>query len=150
MASAQQQILDALQTLLAAGGTVAAGSVFVDRVDPLQPEELPAILIEEGSAGESVEPYTISGLERRELAVQVHCVLANSTSAAADSRAFGVAVEKLMASNAAAQALPKVVSLQLQATRPTLQGEGDRLLATRSQSWQLAYLVRPEAPDILL
>jgi len=149
MASAQQQILDALQTLLAAGGTVAAGSVFVDRVDPLQPAELPAILLEEGSAGESVEPYTISGLERRELAVQVHCVLANSTSAAADSRAFGVAVEKLIAPSATLQTLAKI-GVQLQATRPTLQGEGDRLLATRSQSWQFAYLVRPEAPDILL
>jgi len=149
MASAQQQILDALQTLLAAGATVAASRVFVDRVDPLQPSELPAILIEEGSAGESVEPYTISGLERRELAVQVHCVLANSTSAAADSRAFGVAVEKLMAASTALQTLAKL-GVQLQATRPTLQGDGDRLLATRSQSWQFAYLVRPEAPDILL
>jgi len=149
MASAQQQILNALQALLAAGATVAGIRVFVDRVDPLQPSELPAILIEEGSAGESVEPYTISGLERRELAVQVHCVISHSTSAAADSRTFGVAVEKLIAASTALQILAQL-GVQLQATRPTLQGEGDRLLATRSQSWQLAYLVRPEAPDILL
>jgi len=149
MASAQQQILDALQTLLAAGGTVAGSRVFLDRVDPLQPSELPAILIEEGSSGETAESFTISGIDRRELAVEVHCVISHSTTAAADARAFGVAVEKLIAPSAALS-VKASQGIQLQATRPALQGEGDRLLATRSQSWTFAYLVRSEAPDILL
>ena len=149
MASAPQQILDTLQAVLAAGATVAAARVFVDRVDPLQASELPAILIEEGTGGESAQPFTISGIDRRELSVQVHCVIAHSSNAANQSRDFGVAVEKLLAASAAVQAKASQ-GVQLENSRPTLQGDGDRLLASRSQSWQFAYLVRPEAPDILL
>ncbi len=149
MASAPQQILDTLQAVLAAGATAAGARVFVDRVDPLQASELPAILIEEGSSGESAQPFTISGIDRREVSVQVHCVIAHSAAAAAASRDFGVAVEKLLSASTAVQAKASQ-GMQLESSRPTLQGEGDRLLASRSQSWVFAYLVRPEAPDILL
>lgn len=148
MASAQQQILNALQAVLAAGGTVAGSRVFVDRVNPLQASELPAILIEEGSAGESVESFMTDTIDRRDLTVDVHCVISNSTTAASDARDFGVAVEKLIVTNAALAALVPL-GVQLQATRPTLQGNGDRLLACRSQSWQFSYLVHPATPDVL-
>jgi hypothetical protein len=143
---AQQQILNALQALLAAGGTVAGASVFVDRVDPLQPEELPAILIEED--GETVDPYTIHGVEQRELSVTVSPVLAHSTTAAADVRAFGLVVEKLIAPSTALAALAKL-GVRITASRPVLNGEGDRMLAARQQSWRLTYLVNASTPDII-
>ena len=61
MPHAQQQILNAVQTVLASGATAAGARVFLDRVDPLQATELPALLVEEGGEGESIEPLTVHG-----------------------------------------------------------------------------------------
>lgn len=145
---AQQQILNALQALLAAGGTVAGARVFVDRVDPLQPEELPAILIEEDTDGETAEPDTIHGLEQRELSVIVSGILANSSTAAADARAFGLAIEKLVSPSAALQALAKM-GHRITSSRLEINGASDTLLAARQQTWRFAYLVNPATPDII-
>lgn len=142
---AQQQLLNALQATLAAGATLAGTRVFVDRVDPLQPEELPAILIEED--GETAEPFRIDGLEQRELSVNVHCVIAHSTTAAPQARAFGLAVEKLLANQSAWRPDANVMVNRITSSRPVTNGEADRLLATRQQAWVFAYLVRPETPD---
>ena len=147
MAHAQQQILDALQALLAAGGTVAGSRVLVDPVDPLQPSDLPAIVLQE--QGETIEPFTISNIEVRELSVQLHCVIAHSSTAAASARAFGLAVEKLIA-NSPALAVMATQGVRLSSSRPTLDGDTDRLLAARVQSWTFSYLVRSEAPDLIL
>lgn len=144
---AQQQILNALQALLAAGGTVAGNRVYLDRVDPLQSDELPAILIEEED-GETAEPYTIHGVEQRELSVSISAVLAHSSTAAADARAFGLAVEKLIAPSTALAALAKL-GVRITASRPHNNGEGDRLLAARQQSWRFTYLVSATTPDII-
>ena len=145
---AQQQLLNALQATLAAGGTVAGTRVFVDRVDPLQPEELPAILIEED--GETAEPFRIDGLEQRELSVNVHCVIAHSTTAAPQARAFGLAVEKLLADAPAWRPDANVMVNRITSSRPVTNGEADRLLATRQQAWVFAYLVQPERPELFV
>ncbi len=149
MAHAQQQILDALQALLAAGGTVAGTRVFLDRVDPLQASELPAILIEEEPEGESAEPETIHGVERRELAVLVSGVVTHGTTAAADARALGLAIEKLVAPSTALAALAKL-GVRITNSRMVVQGEFDRLLAARQQSWRFTYLVNAATPDVIL
>lgn len=148
MAHAQQQILDALKTLLAAGGTVAGTRVFLDRVDPLQPTELPAILIEEEPEGESAEPYTVHGVEQRELAVLVSGVLSHSTTAAADARNLGLAIEKLIAPSTALAALAKL-GVRITNSRMVVQGDLDRLLAARLQSWRFTYLVNAATPDVI-
>jgi len=148
MAHAQQQVLNALQALLASGGTAAGARVFLDRVDPLQPEELPAIVIEEEGDGEVSEPYTISSLDARELSVQVTCVLAQSTTAAADARAFGLSVEKLIAPSTALAAIAKR-GHRITGSRQENNGEGDRLFAARVQAWHFAYLVNPDTPDVI-
>lgn len=149
MAHAQQQVLDALQAVLIAGGTVAGSRVFVDRVDPLQREELPAILIEEDADGERAETDDLDGMERRELRVLVHCVLADSDGAAAAGRDFGLAVEKLVSPSVAIRAFsttgPRLIS-----SRMLQNGEGDRLLGGRQQAWLIDYCVYPSAPDEIL
>lgn len=149
MAHAQQQVLDALQTLLAAGGTVAGANVFVDRVDPLQENELPAILIGEDGDGETSEPATIGALEQRTLAVQVSCVLKDSTTAAADAREFGLAVEKLIAGSTAL-ALVARMGWYITGSRQVNNGEADRFFASRVQSWRFGYMVAATAPDVIL
>ncbi|MGH6625144.1 MAG: hypothetical protein ACRECD_01130 [Burkholderiaceae bacterium] len=148
MAHAQQQILDALAALLSSGGTVAGTRVFVDRVDPLQANELPAILIEEDQEGESAEPYTIHGVEQRELSVLVSGVLSHSTTAAADARALGLAMEKLIAPSTALAALAKL-GVRITHSRLVITGELDRLLAARQQSWRFTYLVNAATPDVI-
>lgn len=149
MAHAQQQILDALQTLLASGGTVAGSRVFVDRVDPLQPADLPAIVILEEEEGESADLYMIEGTEQRTLSVAVHCILSASATAAADARAFGLAVEKLIAPSTAIKALC-TLGHRINSSRQTNNGDGDVLLASRHQTWRFSYLVNPATPDTIL
>ena len=145
---AQQQVLNALQALLAAGGTVAGARVYLDRADPLTASELPAILIEE-DGGESAEPSTIHGVEQRELGVQVAAVLSHSTTAAADARAFGLAVEKLIATSTSLRALAKL-GVRIASSRQINSGEFDRLMAAREQSWRFTYLVDAATPDVII
>lgn len=147
MAHAQQQILDALKAVLLAGGTSAGSNVFLDRVDPLQPNELPAIRIEEEPEGESAAPFTVHGIEQRELAVSVSGVVTHSTTAAADARALGLAIEKLVAPSSALAALA-TQGIRITNSRMVINGEGDRLMAAREQSWRFVYLVNPATPDI--
>lgn len=149
MPHAQQQVLNAIQAVLAAGGTQAAARVFVDRVDPLQATELPAICIEEGDNGETAEVAFLDGNHRRELAVVINCVLADTTNAGANSRAFGLEVEKLLAASSTVAALCRL-GFGISSSRIVNQGEGDRLLASRQQTWQFAYAVSPLAPDVIL
>lgn len=148
MAHAQQQVLDALQTLLAAGGTVAGSRVYVDQVDPVQAHELPAILIEEED-GETSEPATVGNIEQRELSVQVSCMLEDSTTAAAQAREFGLAVEKLIAGSAAIAAIARL-GWNITSSRQVNNGAADRLFASRVQSWRFVYMVAATAPDVIL
>ena len=147
MAHAQQQIIDALQALLAAGATVAGTRVYADSFDPLQGSALPAIVLQE--SGETIEEFTISGFEERELSVQVHCVLAHNTTAIASARSFGLAVEKLIAASAALAALCSQ-GVRITASRPDVDTGTERVLASRVQSWTFSYLVQSTAPDIIL
>lgn len=147
MAHAQQQILDALQALLISGNTVAAGRVFVDRVDPLQANELPAILIDEGEDGERVEVEDLDDGQVRETTFMVACVMSSDDAPAA--RAFGLSVEKLIASNSALRALARE-GPDLMANRRLQNGEADRLFSGRLHSWRIAYAVNPIAPDLIV
>lgn len=149
MAHAQQQVLDALQAVLAAGGTAAGTRVFVDRVDPLQREELPAILIDEDVDGERAETDDLEGVERRELRMVINCVMADSEGAAAAGRSFGLAVEKLVSPCVALRAF-SATGPRLTSSRMLQNGEGDRLLGGRQQAWLIDYCVDPSAPDVIL
>lgn len=149
MAHAQQQVLDALQAALIAGATVAGSRVFVDRVDPLQKHELPAILIDEDADGERAETDDLAGMERRELRVTINCVLVDREGAAAEGRAFGLAVEKLVSPCAVLRAF-SATGPRMTSSRMLQNGEGDRLFGGRQQAWLVDYCVYPSAPDVIL
>ena len=149
MAHAQQQVLDAVQAVLAAGGTVAGSRVYLDRVDALQATELPAILITEEQGGETAEQFAVHGIDKRDLSVQVHCVLAHTTTAAADARSFGLEVEKLLAASTSLAAKCSQ-GWRMTNSRLDINGDADRLLAVRQQSWTFSYLVPATAPDVLI
>lgn len=142
----QQQILDQIQTTLVAGATSAESRVYVDRVDPLQPGDLPAILVDESPEGEQVQPFTVGGVYRRDLAVQIHCVFAHGSAAAVQARDLALEVEKLLQTSQPLAALC-TVGIELNASRHLISGEGDRLMASRETSWTMSYAAHASTPD---
>lgn len=150
MAHAQQQILDAVKAALDTGAIVASGRVFLDRDDALHPNELPAILIEEDAAGESVEPQTMHGLQSRELRVNVRVFPAEGNTAAASARELGLKVEKVLAAPAASLAINLCKGgVRLAVSRHLNSGDGERVLAARYQTWRMSYFVRAHTPDVI-
>ncbi|CAH1387021.1 hypothetical protein [Candidatus Nitrotoga sp. M5] len=146
-APAQLQILNALKTLLVAGSTAAGARVFLHRTDPLQADELPALVIEEAGPI-TMETIMMDGSERRDMDVIVYCALAASDTAAADSMTFGLATEKLIAADTGLQTLCQFGVNILERSNP-MNGEGDRFLAASQQKWRFGYWVHPLNPDVI-
>lgn len=142
MAHLQQQILDRIKTTLEAAGL----RVFVDREDPLQPHELPAVLVDESPDGEQIEPLTISGADRRALGVDIRYIVAGGPSVTALAREGGLQIEKLIHTSAPLAALCPL-GIQLNASRLLVGGDADRAMRTREQAWTFAYAARSETPD---
>lgn len=138
-----------VQSELAGGSTAAGARVFLDRVDPLQKTELPAILIDESTDGETIGPYTVHGVDQRDLGITISCVVTYGSTAGASARALGLEVEKLLAASTALAALAKL-GVQITNSRLVISGEQDRLMASREQQWRLMYLVAATAPDTIL
>jgi hypothetical protein len=148
-AHAQQQILHALATTLVAAGTQAAARVFVDRADPLQATDLPAILVDESSEGETLQP-TLGSIYERALAVRITCVVAATSAALAQAREMGKEVEQALAVPGTPVDLLARGGLVLQTSRPSQSPDADRLLALREQEWQLTYFTHAATPDVLV
>ena len=150
MAHVQQQILDAIQAVLIAAATPAGGRVYIDHLDPLSVDQLPAILVEEAPSGESVASSTVSGVQRRDLRVSITPVVSHATEYGARARDLGLQIEKALHA-----AVPQLTALAkagyaLETGRPLLSGEGKDAKAARQQIWRFSYLVRPGAPDVAL
>lgn len=149
MAHAQQQILEAVRSILAAGATAAGSNVFLDRVDAVPPNLLPAILVDESADGETVTLNTFGSIEERALGVSINCVVDHGPEAVARSRDLGLQVEKLLAASAPLRALCKL-GVQITGNRPVIGEDKDRLIASRAQDWRMTYMVAAEAPDQIL
>lgn len=142
----QQQILEAVEAALKAAATPAGNRVFLDLLDPLEDDQLPAIVVLEAPEGEQIEPQTVNGLEQRQFAVSVQCMVAHSTDYARQARALGAAVERVL--GAPRMPIPKPGRSRLRASRITLIGDADRAVASREQTWQFAYYTRRGEPDV--
>lgn len=149
MAHAQEQILAEVEAVLLAASTAAGNNVFLDRVDPLQPGELPALLIEEAPEGESAAPHTVGGIERRDYAVQIAAVVQHATLYGQQARALGLEVEKAIAASTALRALAKG-GVRITSSRLPMSGESETPKAARQQIWRFIYFVRPAAPDVIV
>lgn len=146
MAHVQQQILNALQTLLAAGGTAAGTQVYVDQVDPLAKGITAAIVVGENPDGEEIQPGSITDIQQRTLAIDITCVQRGCDATAAAARAFGLAVEKLVSPRGGALA---AIAKQwdLTASRPETNGEGEDMVVARVLTYKFMYFVRKASPD---
>lgn len=144
----QQQIIDAVQALLAGGGTAAGGNVFADRVSAIPEGLLPAIAVEEAPRGESVQPATISGLQERTFEVLVTCTVKAAEGYAAAARALGLEVEKLLATSDALTTLAGG-GVAIVASDLDRDGAGSRPMAARRQVWRFIYYCDPATPDVV-
>jgi hypothetical protein len=143
MAHLQQQVLDSIKATLEAAGL----RVFVDREDPLQSHELPAVLVDESPEGETISGTDLGPILQRTLAVRLRCVVAGGV-AMAQARALGLQTEQAMVAPSTPLALLAKGGVALQGSRPSLGGDGDRLAALREQDWAITYFSTAEAPDV--
>lgn len=147
MPHVQEQILAAVVERLIDADTAAGSNVFLDRVDPLQADELPALLVDESPQGESSQPYTVGGLEQRQYAVRVASVVSHTTAYGSRARDLGLQVEKALSSASVLTRLAKG-GVRIVSSRLTLSGEVEEAKAARQQTWLFTYVVRPSAPDV--
>jgi hypothetical protein len=147
VAHLQQQILDTVTAILVAASTDAGANVFLDHLDPLELNELPAILVEESPVGESVAAETVGGLLERRYAVRITGVVAHATQYGAKAREMGLQIEKALdAAGAQIFALAKG-GYALESSRLLLSGESKDAKAAREQNWHFTYYAFPGAPD---
>lgn len=142
----QQQILEAVVATLTGAATPAGNRVFLDLLDPLEDDQLPAIVVLEAPEGEQIEPQTVNGLEQRQFAVSVHCMVRHSTDYAKQARALGAAVERVL--GAPRLSIPKPGRARIRASRISLVGDVDRAVAVREQTWLFTYSTRRGEPDV--
>ncbi|HYF17692.1 MAG TPA: hypothetical protein VEA40_07455 [Ramlibacter sp.] len=148
----QQRILDALEAaLVAAGGSGGWGNrVFVDRVDALQPGELPAILIEAGE--ETVDFASPSGnygrqqRQRRDFNVLVCPCAAHNDEAGKQLRAMCKEIELAIFADAPLNDLARDVP-RLLGSKTSLFGEGTSVLAQQPMAWSFPYFTLSNQPD---
>ncbi len=148
MAHVQQQILEGVRAALIAAATAAGDRVFLDRIDPLEAAELPALLVEESPNGETLDPQDVHGMEQRLYPVLVTAVVAHAADYSSQARALGLEVEKVL--GVPTFHVPKPGRARIASTRMALSGEGDRSVAAREQTWNFTYFTRRGAPDVAL
>ncbi len=149
----QDQILDGLKALLVAANTSAAGSVFVERVDPLPAGKMPAIEIEAGD--EDIEPPTTIGyprLQSRAFQISIRCTVAANVDYRKAAGNLAKQVEAAIAASLAAQTLAGIAKGGVHLVRSTIEkdGQGEKALYSIVQTWVAGYQTRANAPDVSL
>ena len=145
MTHVQQLTLNAVQTAIALAAVVPAGRVYLDRVDPLQPSELPCICITEDGPelvdylGQEPDGF----YQKRTLDVQVCCVVAPGATAA-DARTLGLAVEQALQRSTVLRWL--MAGYQISSSDYEQSGVAERLFNQRVQRWQFTYTANSNDP----
>lgn len=150
MPHAQQITLDAIAACIAAvPGVALAGGVYVDRVDPLQPEQLPCVCIDEDGP-ETVD--TLGGIgdgftQRRTLNVKICAVIAANAPASV-ARQNGLLIEQGLYNNAPLQTL--MSGYEIVSSDYEQSGANESLYNQRVQRWQFTYTTRSNDPSKLI
>lgn len=145
MAHVQQLTLDAVQAAIALAAVVPTGRVYLDRIDPLQPTELPCICITEDGPelvdylGQEPDGF----YQKRTLNVQVCCVVAPDATGA-DARTLGLAVEQALQRSTVLRGL--MAGYQIISSDYEQSGVAERLFNQRVQRWQFTYTTNSNDP----
>lgn len=144
--SVQQQILEDVVQALKDAATAAGNRVFLDLLDPLEDDQLPGIVVLEAPEGEQIDPQTVNGMEQRQYAVSVQCMVAHTSDYARQARALGAAVERVL--GAPRLPMPKPGRCRLRSSRTVLIGDADRAVASRELVWMCTYFTRRGEPGV--
>lgn len=146
----QQQILDAVQTTIAAAATAAGSNVYLDRVDELLQANLPAIHIEGGDEEASADSINFPTVYSRAYSFSVACVCGQATGAAKAARNLAKQAEAaLLASIGTFTAGGKAQALVLLGSSETKDGSGAVSLFEVRQQWQARYTTLGGSPDVV-
>lgn len=144
----QQQILEHVQTTLAAAATAAGANVFLDRVDELQQTNLPALHIEGGDEDVQANSINFPTVLNRTYGFSVSCVVGQASGAAKAARNLAKQVEAtLLASITTFTAAGKCQALLLTGSGEAKDGSGSVSMFEVRQQWQARYMTQGGTPD---
>jgi hypothetical protein len=149
----QQQILEAVQTALAAAATAASSRVYLDRVDEIPQANLPAIDIlgPDDIGEEAIEYLTMHfpPVQRRSYSFTVSSITALATGSAKAARNLAKQVEAaLLAGSGTITVSGKAIDLVLAEGTERKDGAGTLPLFAVRQTWQAQYTTTGGTPDV--
>jgi hypothetical protein len=143
----EQQILNAGAALLV-DETDALDRVYVDRLDPLKPSQLPAITVND--AGTQIDAATLNSGERF-FDVEFSCCRKRTGNDASEVREFGLAVEKLIAADAGGTLAALCGGgFDLLSARLQQDGTAEDPYLARVLTVRFVYHVDPATPDVAI
>lgn len=149
----QQQILEAVQTVLVAAATAAGSRVYLDRVDEIPQANLPAIDIlgPEDAAEEAIEYLSMHfpPVQRRSYTFAISSITALATGSAKAARNLAKQVEAaLLAGVATITVSGKAIDLVLAEGIERKDGAGALPMFAVRQTWQAQYQTTAGTPDV--
>lgn len=144
MAHMLVQIRDAINADLS---TLASASVFVDRVYPIEKQELPCVILAVGNETSSVATFGGSGYGMDRIAA-VDLTICVSATTGYDSTAAQIQldVEKLLAADFSLGGL--VSSLTYMGRQKSISGDGDKPFVAFTLTYDAMYRVQSTSPDV--
>lgn len=149
----QQQILEAVQTVLVAAATAASTRVYLDRVDEIPQANLPAIDIlgPDDIGEESIEYLTMHfpPVQQRSYSFTISSVTALATGSAKAARNLAKEVEAaLLAAVGTITVGGKSIDLVLAEGTERKDGAGALPMFAVRQTWQAQYITNGGTPDV--
>lgn len=149
----QQQILEAVQTVLVAAATAASSRVYLDRVDEIPQANLPAIDIlgPDDTGEESIEYLTMHfpPVQQRSYSFTISSVTALATGSAKAARNLAKQVEAaLLAGTGTITVSGKTIELLLAEGTERKDGAGALPMFAVRQTWQAQYITTGGTPDV--
>lgn len=144
---ARGQIKQAVATAVT-GLATTSSRVFVQRTEPLQDEELPALLVYSLTETSSAETIGAPRLLRRTLQVMVEAVVKAQGDTTTVLDQIAVEVETAIAGNVPLNALVK--NLMLESSTTVITGEGELPASGLRLQYAAEYMTREGAPETIV
>lgn len=144
----QDQILDAIKTVLIAANTAAGARVRVEGVDPVAADDCPAIDIE--AAGETVESVGLSRrTQRRDFDVEIRLSVTQKSDYRSKAGELLAQIESALRPASGAPTFVDVLvpdGIRMSASQPDRDGGGARPVYAIRTMWRCRYFVKEGAP----
>lgn len=149
----QQQILEAVQTVLVAASTAAGSHVYLDRVDEIPQGSLPLIDIlgPDDTGEESIDYVTMHfpAVQRRAYSFAINSVTALASGSAKAARNLDKQIEAaLLAAVGTITVSGKAIDLVISESAERKDGTGALPMYVVRRTWQAQYTTTAGTPDV--